>query len=316
MDRILITGGNGNLGRLVAEKFEARGTRVISFDLSGTEGEHSAARDMIVLGDIRDTTLLADVIANHRPDAILHLASLLSGSSEADPARAWEVNATASVNLMRLSAERGIGPFVFASTLATYGPDLPDPLPHDAPQWPENIYGATKVAVERMGVYLKSKLAFDFRCLRFPMVLSPFAPTGAVTAYPSHAFRAAIETGHFTFPVSPDTGASNLFLDDVVTSLVNITLANRERLQEPAYNLHAYTVTAAQIAELLSARVQGFNASFNPNPVADSLIRRWPNAQDTTPARRDWDWSPEFDFAASAEALLDRISAEASKGIE
>ncbi len=36
----LITGGKGNLGRLVAARLEALGVKVISFDLPGTESAH------------------------------------------------------------------------------------------------------------------------------------------------------------------------------------------------------------------------------------------------------------------------------------
>ena len=50
--------------------------------------------------------------------------------------------------------------------------DTKDPLPEDFPQWPENMYGVTKLAVERFGIYLNQNYGFDFRCLRFPMVLS------------------------------------------------------------------------------------------------------------------------------------------------
>jgi len=144
------------------------------------------------------------------------------------------------------------------------------------------------------------------------MVLSPFAPAGAVTAYPSHAFRAAIETGQFTFPMARDAGASNLFLDDVVDSLLQINLEDRKRNTEPAYNLHAYTVTAGEIADLLTARVQGFETTFDPDSVVDDLTQRLSDSLVTTSAKTDWDWAPKFDFEASAETLLDRISAETS----
>ncbi|TNF64052.1 MAG: NAD-dependent epimerase/dehydratase family protein [Rhodobacteraceae bacterium] len=304
-ETILVTGGNGNLGRLVAGLLERDGARVVSFDLPGTPRD--AARHATVEGDIRDTDLLRRTIETHRPDAVLHLASLLSGSSEADPALAWEVNATASFNLMQAACDLVPGPFVFASTITTYGPGLPDPLPLDAPQWPQNLYGATKVAVERAGVYLKHKRGLDFRCLRFPQVLSPFAPPGAVTAYPSHAFRAAAEGRGFTFPVSPDTGMSNLYLDDVVASLAAILRADRARLRHPAYNMHGFFVSAGQIARTLSDLVPGFRADFAPDPAIDALIRAWPDRMDSSAARADWDWAPAFDFPATARALLDRL---------
>ena len=309
-DTILITGGNGNLGRLVAERLEAQGTRVVSFDLPGSEGPHSEARHAVILGDIRDTDLVRKSLETHKPDAIIHLASLLSGSSEANPQAAWEINATASVTLMQMAREIAPGPFVFSSSVATYGPGLPSPLAVDAPQWPETIYGATKVAVERMGHYLKRVHGFDFRCLRFPMVLSPFAPPAALTAYPSHAFRAAIEGRPFTFPVHPQTGMSNLFLDDVVDSIALLTRADGSRLITPGYNLHAYPLTAAQIAEELKSRVQGFTCDFQPDDRVVGFVGGGPDEMDSTPARAEWDWRPKFDFKASAEALLDRLAAE------
>ena len=118
-DTILITGGNGNLGRLVASRLEAQGSRVVSFDLPGSDGPHSAARARVVTGDIRDADLLRATLLAETPDAVIHLASLLSGSSEADPKAAWEINATASVTLMQMARELVPGPFVFSSSVAT-----------------------------------------------------------------------------------------------------------------------------------------------------------------------------------------------------
>ena len=158
----LVTGGNGNLGRLVAQQLEDAGTKVISFDLPGSEGAHSHLRHAVVSGDMRDQDLLKKTVTTHKPDVVIHLASMLSGSSEANPGMAWEVNASSSIRFMRMCLEHQTGPFFFPSTGATYGPDLSSPVGLDTPQWPENIYGATKVAVERMGVYLKLKQGFDF----------------------------------------------------------------------------------------------------------------------------------------------------------
>ena len=203
MKKVLITGGNGNLGHLVAQRLSATGVEIVRFDLPGTEKHGPGAE---VLGDIRDRDLMRDVFDTHQPDAIIHLASLLSGSSETDLDATWEINATASFTLMRLAQDRKLsGPFVFASTIGTYGPNAGEPLPEDAEQWPDGFYGATKVAVERMGVYFKANHGLDFRCLRFPLVFSPFAPASAVTAYPSHAFKAAADAD-FILAILPAVG--------------------------------------------------------------------------------------------------------------
>ncbi len=279
----------------------SRGITVIAFDLPGGEAPDT---DYYYEGDIRDSDQLAKLLADHRPGAVVHLASLLSGSSEADPQAAWEINATASVNLMHLAKEKVDGPFVFASTVATYGTDQPRILPEDAPQWPDNVYGATKVAVERMGVWLKQSAGFDFRCLRFPMVLSPFAPPGALTAYPSHACNAAARGEAFIFPVHEDTGMSTMFLNDVTRSLVEITLAARNKLTRNAYNLHGFHFTAGQLAAYLSRARQGSRFEFSPESRINALISGWPDVIDDKAAREDWNWKPAYDFEATVDAVL------------
>jgi len=300
----LVTGGNGNLGRLVAQHFENVGTKVVSFDLPGTEGVHSNHRHAVVLGDIRDQNLLEHTIKTHKPNVVIHLASMLSGSSEANAEMAWEVNASSSIQFMRMCLKHQTGPFFFASTTATYGPDLDSPVALDTPQWPENIYGATKVAVERMGVYLKLRQRFDFRCLRFPMVLSPFAPSGAMTAYPSHAIIAAAQGKDFVFPVAENTGMSTLYLNDVTRSIVEICTANLTSLHQHIYNLHSYMFTAKDLAAAIQHRYPNFTCSFTKNSPTDELIRRWPDMLDDSAARQDWGWQPQYDFEATIDALV------------
>lgn len=308
----LITGGNGNLGRLVADKLLARGQQVVKFDIPGTEPESVQANETVVSGDIRDTETLKNVLAEHRPDTIYHLASLLSGSSETDLTSAWEINATASFKLLNLAYESGVGQFFFASTIASYGPVDTDTMPEDYPQWPDNMYGATKVAVERMGVYFKCKHGLDFRCLRFPLVVSPYAPEGAVSAFPSHAFKAAFNGQSFRFPVADSTGVSTLFLEDVIDSIVNFTAADAAQLSRRVYNLHAYYLSAAMVAEAALQRFPGFNYSFEPIAAVEQLISGWPDVVNDSAARHDWGWQPAFDLDRSADRFFELLRASAS----
>jgi len=302
LESVLITGGNGNLGRLLSEQFIAAGTKVISFDLPGSQSAAGVAAN--IAGDIRDATLLEETLDTHKPQAIIHLASRLSGSSEADPQAAWEVNASASVALMHMAVARGIGPVVFASTIASYAPEFPKALPEDAPQWPGNVYGATKVAVERMGVWLKQSAGFDFRCLRFPMVLSPFAPPGAVTAYPGHAINAAAQGAPFTFPVAADTGMSTIYLEDVTRSLFEIAQADAAQLTRHVYNLHGFHFTTGQWAAKILSEWPDAKMDFAPDAVIDPLIKGWPDVVEDASARADWGWAPSYDFERCAVAMM------------
>lgn len=303
--RVLITGGNGNIGVLIADQLLERGIEVIKFDIPGTEPTTPAKTgETVVIGDIRDKALLGTVLDQHRPDTLYHLASLLSGSSEADPEAAWEINATSSFHLLKLACEFDVNTFFFASTIASFGDDLLDPMPEDAQQWPANIYGATKVAVERLGVYYKLKHGMDFRCLRFPLVFSPFAPATAVTAFPSHAFRAACNNEAFTFPVSPGTGMSSMLLEDVITGILNFTQADRDTLTQHVYSLHGYHVTAEQVAQEIQSRIPQFSYDFAPQDTVDALLNAWPNVIVDDAARTDWGWQPEYNFKQSADRLM------------
>jgi threonine 3-dehydrogenase len=306
----LITGGNGNLGRLTADRLLARGVKVVKFDVPGSEPEQTHDNEIIVIGDIRDTAQVESLVAEHQPDTIYHLASLLSGSSEADHTAAWEINATGSFYLLQTAVRHNVERFFFASTNASYGGKVEDPLPESAEQWPENIYGATKVAVERLGVFFKSKNNLDFRILRFPLVISPFAPPTAVTAFPSHAFRAAIKGEPFVFPVPEDVGMSTIFLDDVVSSIVDYTHAPRDALTQHAYNLHAYHLTTQMVIDEILKRYPDFQYSVEINETVQTLINNWPNVLIDETARADWGWQPAYDFPQSVERMFQMILSE------
>ena len=304
----LLTGGNGNLGRLVGERLLERGIRVIKFDIPGTEPAQTHPNETIVIGDMRNSDTLKSLITDHQPDTIYHLASLLSGSSAADHQAAWDINATGSFQLLQLAVEHKVERFFFASTNASYGGKVQDPLPEDEEQWPENIYGATKVAVERLGVFFKQTHGLDFRILRFPLVISPFAPPTAVTAFPSHAFRAAINGEPFVFPTNAQAGMSTLFLEDVISSIVDYTHAPKEHLKQHAYNLHAYHLTTQMVIDEIVKRYPDFQYSFDINQTVQSLIDNWPNVLVDKGARDDWNWQPQFNFAQSAERMFEMMS--------
>ncbi len=302
--KALITGGNGNLGRLVAQKLSTKGVELICLDLCETEQENETFYKNIFLGDICDQDLVNRILKEQRPQAIFHLASLLSGSSEINIERSWQINTTASINLMQAAKVCDVDLFFFASTIATYGSKTVDPLPEDFMQWPENMYGVTKVAVERFGSYLKNTCGFDFRCLRFPMVLSPFAPLSAKTAYPSHACRSAVIGDPFNFPVSRETGMSCMFLDDVIRSIFEISQVPQTSLKSHAYNLHGFHFTAQQLCEILKQFYPNFEYSFEIDPYVDNLVKGWPNEVISDSAAIDWNWESEFYFEKSISAMI------------
>ncbi len=304
---ILITGGNGNIARLLANRLLNDNHRVTCLDITEPQSESIVAGVDYVTADICDEAAIESTLKSKKIEIIFHLASLLSGSSEIDRRRAFNVNAHATFNLFELALANGTPRIIFPGTGASYGSDVPSILPENHPQWPENIYGVTKIANERLGVYYKLKHDLDFRCLRPPLVLSPYAPPAALTAYASHAYVAAAKDEAFTFPVSRKIGMSTIYIEDLVQGFVQLAFARKEKLTQPAYNLHALCPTAQEIANSILKVKPNFQYNFKPDPKVEALLVTAPNVFVDATARRDWGWKPISNLDDCTAAMFDLI---------
>lgn len=305
--KYLITGSTGNLARHIVARLASQGDRLLQLDLNEPEAPDGDFERV----DITDHARVDDIVRGFAPERIIHMASLLSMTSEAQPDLAWRVNATASVALLESAERHGVAQVFYPSTGATYSGSLPDPLPEDYPQWPANIYGVTKVAVERAGAYFAARRGVDFRSVRLPMVISPYAPTGAVSAYASHAFAAAVRGERFTFPVEPEVGISTIYVADVVDGILRLLDAPESSLSRRVYNLHGFAPSAGDIADAIARRVPGFSFEFEPQEINMQVLGPMPTVHEDAGARRDWGWEPRFGLEQCADDMI-RIAREAA----
>ena len=302
---ILITGGNGNIARLLAKRLLKDSHSITCFDIANPSPESTVEGVAYITGDICDQPLLEKILKDSAPKIVFHLASLLSGSSEADRRRAFQVNAQSTFNLLELALTNGKPRIVLPGTGASYGSDIPPDVPEDQPQWPENIYGVTKILNERLGAYYTMTHGMDFRCLRPPLVLSPYAPPAALTAYASHAYVAAAKGEPFAFPVSPDIGMSTIYIEDLVDGFVQLAYAERSQLSRHAYNLHAFCPSAQEIADSIVKLKPDFQYSFEPNDVVENLLKTAAQVFQDASARQDWGWNPISDLDKCSRAMFD-----------
>ncbi|WP_333771447.1 UDP-glucose 4-epimerase GalE [Streptomyces sp. IBSBF 2435] len=146
--KLLVTGGAGYVGGVVAAHLLAAGHRVTVLDDLSTgfrEGVPDGAD--FVEGRIQDAAKVLD----GSYDAVLHFAaSSQVGESVADPAKYWRNNVGGSLELLDAMRDSGVGTLVFSSTAATYGEPASIPITEDAVTAPTNPYGATKLAVDHM----------------------------------------------------------------------------------------------------------------------------------------------------------------------
>ncbi len=146
--RLLVTGGAGYIGSVVAAQLLAAGHHVtVLDDLSTGHEEAVPTGAAFVRGTIRDKA--ADVLFERDIEAVLHFAaSSLVGESVANPAKYWANNLGGTLALLDAMRQTGTARIIFSSTAAVYGEPERTPIEETCPTRPTNPYGASKLAVD------------------------------------------------------------------------------------------------------------------------------------------------------------------------
>lgn len=148
---ILVTGGAGYVGAHACKALAKRGYRPIAYDNLVYGHEAAVKWGPLEIGDIADRARLDAVIAQYRPQALMHFAAFTYvGESVADPGKYYRNNVAGTLSLLEALRDHGIGKMVFSSTAAVYGtPDMV-PIAEAAAKAPINPYGLSKWTSEQM----------------------------------------------------------------------------------------------------------------------------------------------------------------------
>jgi UDP-glucose 4-epimerase len=149
--RVLVTGGAGYIGSVVAEELLNDGHDVVVYD-NLSKGHRDAAPPgaTFVHGDLGDGALLRETLRRNRPEAVIHMAAdSLVGESVTNPAKYYANNVGNGLGLLDAMRELEIGRLVFSSTVAVNGEPRKLPIEESDPTDPVNPYGETKLALER-----------------------------------------------------------------------------------------------------------------------------------------------------------------------
>ncbi len=168
MDRnLLVTGGAGYIGSHVVRQLLQAGYKVRIFD-SLENGHKEALPENVefVQGNLLDFEATKKALEG--VDAVLHFAAYIeAGESMAKPLNFFENNLKGSVTLLEAMRQTDVSKIVFSSTAAIYGEPEYIPIDEKHPKKPTNIYGLTKLQIEKTLDFYDRIFGFKYAALRY-----------------------------------------------------------------------------------------------------------------------------------------------------
>jgi GDP-4-dehydro-6-deoxy-D-mannose reductase len=150
MQRLLLTGANGFVGRLLTPLLQQDGYHVTA--LVGHDSPAASSADAQVTCDLRHPCEVQAAVAQATPSHIVHLAAISHvPTSFRDPLLTWQTNVMGSLHLLEAMRLWTPNAFVlFASSSEVYGATFKTgtPLGEESPCQPLNPYAASKLAAE------------------------------------------------------------------------------------------------------------------------------------------------------------------------
>lgn len=320
----MITGVSGEVGLALVKNLAELGKDLLTLDLRPLPAEYSQF-SFHIQGDILDKSLLNRLISEYEIETIFHMAALLSTRAEFTPVAAHQVNVEGTMGLLQLAAEQsewqGVPVmFIFPSSIAAYGmPDLETKSQFTrVREWewnyPITMYGCNKLYCEMLGTYFSRNyrqlaaeppLMLDFRCVRFPGLISAFTlPSGGTSDYGPEMLHAAAKDEQYSAFVRPDTQIPFMAMPDAVNALLLLSQAPKNALSRTVYNVTSYSLTANQFRGQVLKAFSGAKIDFKPDLKRQRIVDSWPADLNDNDALRDWGWKPEYNVERSFDEYL------------
>jgi len=324
---VLITGANGEIGHGLINFLGEQGKYgIIALDVTPLDDSLKPYVEKFIQGDILDNMLLGRLVAEYEIRTIYHLASILSTKAEYNPETAHRVNVEGTLNLLRLAVEQSQWQgrsvkFLYPSSIAAYGlPDLETKYSSGKIKehnWlePITMYGCNKLYCEHLGRYYarhyrqlaadKSSTSVDFRCIRFPGLISAITvPTGGTSDYGPEMLHHAAQGIPYACFVRPDTKLPFMVMPDAIKSLLQLEEAPQANLKHLVYNVTSFSPTALEFNDIVQKAFPGARVEFKPHAARQAIVDSWPADVDDTAACTDWGWKPDYDQTRAFQEYL------------
>ena len=215
--KILVTGSAGMIGRKLVERLVAdKGLAgqpidsMILVDVVDSPIPAGAPKDTkSIVADFSEKGV-ANTLIQERPDVVFHLAAIVSGDAEANFEKGYRINFNGSWALLEAIRQEGEKSaykprFVFASTLAVFGPPFPDSIPDDFAPTPSTSYGTQKTMIELLLADYSRKGYLDGVGVRLPTIcIRPGKPNKAASGFFSGILREPLNGQEAPLPVGDE----------------------------------------------------------------------------------------------------------------
>jgi threonine 3-dehydrogenase len=303
---ILITGGTGSLGTYLAKAIihEDLGD-IVLFDFRPDYDRVAGLTDKvkIVSGNIADWPDVVKTIKEYDVKNIFHLAALLSTESMEKPYLSYKINIEGTVNILEAARIFPVEKVVFPSSIATFGPGLPEPVREGAPQVPTNLYGITKLSGELWGRYYHQEYDIDFRALRFSRIVNAGRVGSGAALFPSSMIEDAIFKKDHEVGVPEDYRVPIIYIKDAARALVSLYKAPQVKTR--IYNINGILPSAKEIMEKVKTHIPDAPLCFAKDLVTPPLAI--PLSYDDSKASEELGWEMKYDLDAMIQDFIEEV---------
>ncbi len=305
--KILVTGANGQIGRVLTEELRKKfGTNaVLALDIT----KLPVTVEPFEFLDILNLQRLKEIILDNGINEIYHLAAILSANGEWNPMKTWNINLNGLLSILELARECNMNKVFFPSTIAVFGNTTPRKnTAQDVPLLPSTVYGMSKATGELWCNYYFKRYGVDVRSLRYPGIIGwQSLPAGGTTDYAVEIFHAALKNKHYECFLKEDTRLPMMYMDDAIKATIDLMEAPSETISvRYSYNLAAMSFNPSEIAAEIKKHIPEFTISYKPDFRQD-IAASWTESIDDSVARNDWHWKPKFDLASMTIDMLDHL---------
>ena len=272
-DLVVVTGGAGYVGSMVASELLSSGTSVRVLDSFAVgdgrslEGLRRHPSFEFIEGDVRDPDVRLRALAS--ASAVVHLAAIVGDPACARaPLVARDVNYGATRALLADAEAAGCARFVFASTCSNYG-KMASQNGLVTEEWelkPLSIYAETKVAAE-LDVLSASSADFATTCLRLATVYG-VSPRMRFDLTVNEFTRDALLTGSLVI-YGEQFWRPYIHVRDAARAVAAVLQAPRERVAGQVFNAGdtGQNFRKQDLVEMLLARLPA--TTIERVPLAD-----------------------------------------------